>query len=205
MPSFVKIIAIVLTISIFALAGKYLLANKDGSSEYANKMGNVPEENQSAIKELSTPVLKNEMSESSSELDRPTIRPVTDEEKVQFMNKIYAAYAIKDTDKRKKAFINLFYLEGVTTKMLPRYENSIVGNLMMVTEPKISFGQLPKNFSGGISQEGKDYIYNIPELGDVTIQGVIEMKGISGKFPAKMANVFGRKGDELFFAGFVPR
>ena len=205
MSRFAKIIAIVLTIFIFVLAGRYFLGDKDGSSEYENNLGNVPEDNQLALKELSTPVLKNEVPESSSESDRSKIRPVTDEEKLQFMNKIYAAYAIKEIDKRKKAFINLFYLEGVTIKMLPRYENSIVGNLMMVTEPKISFGQLPKNFSGGISQEGKDYIYNIPELGDVTIQGVIEMKGIPGKFPAKMANVFGRKGDELFFAGFVPR
>ena len=110
----------------YAWAGTYKWVDKNGKSHYTNNLGSIPMESRSTVKQLSgtatkkkSPIVKG--SDNASEIDHPNIGPATKDEKTRFKKKIFAAYKIKNPAKRKKAFINLFYLEGVEPIILSSY------------------------------------------------------------------------------------
>lgn len=210
MARLLTVVIIFIIIANYAWAGTYKWVDKNGKSHYTNNLGSIPMESRSTVKQLSgatskkkSPVAKG--LENASETGLPNTGPATKEEKTRLKKKIFAAYKIKNPAKRKKAFINLFYLEGVETEMLPRFENVMVGNMMSLINPKVSFSPLPKDYSGIYPIDGEEYINNLAELGTVLIKGVTKILKIDRLFPAKIDFTYGRKGDELFFPGFVPR
>lgn len=118
----------------------------------------------------------------------------------RFVKKINAAYKIKTSAAREKAFMDLFYLEGASPKTIDvTVKLMYVRSLMAFKNPKTIFKSLSEDFEQTFVSKGKEYVFSLPVLGKVVIKGTL------GTSMARFQNFYGRKGNELFIVVPVSR